>query len=74
MIVAKFLAVTAKANAAWNDGSMTAEMLPVIAKDAGMEEDATAETMAGFVFPSVEDQLSDSLAWRKRCDLHEGCC
>ena len=60
-IVAKFLAVTAKANAAWNDGSMTAEMLPVIAKDAGMEEDATAETMAGFVFPSIEDQLST--AW-----------
>jgi taurine transport system substrate-binding protein len=36
-------------------------MLPVIAKDAGMDEDATAETMAGFVFPSVDDQLSD--AW-----------
>ena len=60
-LVATFLAVTAKANAAWNDGSMIAEMLPVIAKDAGMDEDATAETMAGFVFPSVEDQLSD--AW-----------
>ena len=60
-LVATFLAVTAKANAAWNDGSMTAEMLPVIAKDAGMDEDATAETMAGFVFPSVADQLSD--AW-----------
>ena len=60
-LVAKFLAVTAKANAAWNDGSMTAEMLPIIAKDAGMDEDATAETMAGFVFPSVEDQLSG--AW-----------
>lgn len=60
-LVAKFLAVTAQANAAWNDGSMTAEMLPVIAKDAGMEEDATAETMATFVFPSIEDQLS--AAW-----------
>ncbi len=60
-VVAKFLAVTAKANAAWNDGSMTAMMLPVIANDAGMDEDATAETMATFVFPSVEDQLSQ--AW-----------
>lgn len=60
-VVAKFLAVTAKANAAWNDGSMTAEMLPVIAQDAGMDVDATAETMATFVFPSVEDQLS--AAW-----------
>ena len=59
-VVAKFLAVTAKANAAWNDGSMTAEMLPVIAQDAGMDEDATAETMATFVFPSVEDQLAAS--------------
>ena len=40
---------------------MTAMMLPVIANDAGMDEDATAETMATFVFPSVDDQLSD--AW-----------
>lgn len=60
-LVAKFLAVTAKANAAWNDGSMTEEMLPVIAKDAGMSEDDTASTMSTFVFPSVEDQLSE--AW-----------
>ena len=28
-------------------------MLPHIAKDAGMDEQATAETMATFVFPSV---------------------
>ena len=60
-LVAKFLAVTAQANAAWNDGSGVAEMLPVIAQDAGMDEAATAETMATFVFPSVEDQLSG--AW-----------
>ncbi len=57
-VVAKFLAVTAAANAAWNDGSGVAEMLPVIAQDAGMDEAATAETMATFVFPSVADQLS----------------
>ncbi len=57
-LVAKFLKVTADANAMWNEGSMQAEMLPVIAKDAGMDETATAETMATFVFPSVEDQLS----------------
>ena len=30
-----------------------------IANDAGMDEAATAETMATFVVPSVEDQLSD---------------
>lgn len=60
-MVAKFLDVTAAANAAWNDGSGVAEMLPVIANDAGMDEDATAETMATFVFPDVATQLSD--AW-----------
>ena len=56
-MVAKFLAVTAKANADWNAGSMNDEMLTVIAQDAGMDVDATAETMATFVFPSLEDQL-----------------
>ncbi len=56
-LVAKFLKVTADANAMWNEGSKKAEMIPVIAKDAGMDEKATAETMAAFVFPSVEDQL-----------------
>ncbi len=33
-------------------------MLPHIAKDAGMDEAATADTMATFVFPSVSSQLS----------------
>ncbi|GMG82038.1 taurine ABC transporter substrate-binding protein [Paralimibaculum aggregatum] len=56
-LVAKFLAVTAEANAQWNGGDTS--MLPVIAKDAGMDEDATAATMATFVFPSVEEQLSE---------------
>ena len=60
-MVAKFLEVTAAANASWNDGSGVAEMLPVIANDAGMDEDATAETMATFVFPDVDTQLSE--AW-----------
>jgi taurine transport system substrate-binding protein len=51
--------VTADANAMWNaGGDGAAEMLPVIAKDAGMDEVATAETLAGFTFPSVEEQLS----------------
>ncbi len=58
-LLSKFLAVTAQANAAWNDGSKTAEMLPVIAKDAGMDEAATKATMATFVFPSAKDQLGD---------------
>ncbi len=58
-LVAKFLKVTADANAMWNaGGDGAAAMIPVIAKDAGMDEAATAETMATFNFPSVEDQLS----------------
>ena len=60
-LVAKFLEVTANANTAWNDGSGVAEMLPVIASDAGMDEEATAQTMATFVFPDVDTQLSE--AW-----------
>ena len=57
-LVAAFVKVTADANAMWNDGSKKAEMLPVIAKDAGMDEAATERDMATFVFPSIEDQLS----------------
>ena len=58
-MLTKFLAVTAEANAKWNAGDSKDEMIAVIAKDAGMDEAATAETMATFEFPSVEDQLSD---------------
>ncbi|NDV99802.1 ABC transporter substrate-binding protein [Salipiger sp. PrR002] len=58
-LVASFLKVTAEANAMWADEANHAEMLPVIAKDAGMDEDATAETLATFVFPTAEEQLSD---------------
>ena len=58
-LLAKFLAVTAEMNAIWNaGGDKAAEMIPVIAKDAGMDEAATKETMAGFEFPSVSAQLS----------------
>ncbi len=58
-LLQKFLGVTADANAQWNAGGMDADkMLPVIAKDAGMEEADTADTMATFVFPGVDEQLS----------------
>ncbi|MDD9923849.1 MAG: ABC transporter substrate-binding protein [Boseongicola sp.] len=57
-MVAKFLKVTADANAMWADEANHAKMLPVIAKDAGMDEGATADTMATFTFPSVDDQLA----------------
>lgn len=58
-LLAKFLKVTADANAMWADEANHAEMLPVIAADAGMDEAATAETIATFVFPTVEEQLSE---------------
>lgn len=60
-MVAKFLKVTADANAMWADEANQAKMLPVIAKDAGMDEDATMSTLAGFTFPTLEEQLSG--AW-----------
>lgn len=59
-LLAQFLKVTADANAMWADEANHAKMLPVIAKDAGMDEAATAETLAGFIFPSVDDQLGGS--------------
>ncbi|MCB1313476.1 MAG: ABC transporter substrate-binding protein [Sedimentitalea sp.] len=58
-LVAKFLKVTADANAMWNSGEHTDEMLPVIAKDSGMDEQATRDFMATFTFPSIEEQLSE---------------
>ena len=60
-LVAKFLKITADANAMWADKANHAKMLPAIAKDAGMDEEATASTMATFTFPTVDDQLSG--AW-----------
>lgn len=44
----------------WADEANHAEMLPVIAKDAGMDEAATAETLATFVFPSVAEHLGEN--------------
>lgn len=57
-LVAKFLKVTADANAMWADEAQRATMLPVIAKDSGMDETAAAESLATFTFPTVEEQLS----------------
>lgn len=54
----KFLKVTADMNAKFAGGSMEM-MLPVVAKAAGMDEDATKSTLAGFVFPTVDEQLSE---------------
>ncbi|MBA4783114.1 MAG: ABC transporter substrate-binding protein [Rhizobiales bacterium] len=54
-LLTKFLRVTAEMNERFAKGD--AEMLPVIAKAAGMDEEATKATLAGFYFPSVEEQL-----------------
>lgn len=55
--VAKFLAVTADANTAWN-ASQPDFMLSMIAKDAGMSKADAASSLATFVFPSIDEQLS----------------
>ncbi len=60
-LVAKFLKVTADANAMWADKANHAEMLPLIAKDAGMDETAAMETIATFEFPTIDEQLGS--AW-----------
>ncbi|MGR3714426.1 MAG: taurine ABC transporter substrate-binding protein [Shimia sp.] len=60
-MLAKFLKVTADANAMWADEANHGKMLPVIAKDAGMDEEGTAQTLATFKFPTIDDQLSG--AW-----------
>ena len=57
-LVAKFLKVTADANAAWHGGG-AATMLPVIARDAGMDEAATASFLETVRFPGVEEQLTE---------------
>ncbi|MGZ2259277.1 taurine ABC transporter substrate-binding protein [Roseobacter sp. A03A-229] len=57
-IVAKFLKVTADANAEWNS-SQSDEMLAVIAEQAGMDVEAAKSSISTMKFPSVDDQLSD---------------
>lgn len=59
-LLAKFLKVTADMNAKFAaDGSD--EMLPLIAKAAGMDEEATKKAMTTFTFPTVEEQLNEKL-------------
>ena len=58
-LLSKFLKVTADANAKWNAGDSKDEMLPVIAKDAGMDLADAKATISTFTFPSVDEQLSE---------------
>ncbi|MEH6773414.1 MAG: ABC transporter substrate-binding protein [Cereibacter changlensis] len=57
-LAAKFVKVTADANAMWNEGSKKAEMIEVIAKDAGMDVETATRDIGTFVFPSIDEQLS----------------
>ncbi|MBY5986908.1 ABC transporter substrate-binding protein [Roseovarius atlanticus] len=58
-VVSSFLKVTAEANAMWADEANREKMLPVIAEDAGMSEEDTMATIETFVFPPVDEQLSE---------------
>ena len=56
-LLAKFLKVTANANAQWNAKKDPA-MLKVIAKESGMDEAAAGKALSTMEFPSAADQLS----------------
>lgn len=58
-LLEEFLAVTAEMNAKWNAGEDRAEMLPVIAQDAGMEDAAAGDVIDDFTFIPVDALLSD---------------
>jgi len=58
-LVEAFLKVTDQANTAWTEGAEQGEMLPMIARAAGMDEAAASDTMALFAFPTVEERLSE---------------
>jgi taurine transport system substrate-binding protein len=71
-VLATFLGVTAASNAMWNSGGFTSLMLPHIARDAGMDEDDTADTMSTFVFPSVSNQLGSNWLGGSGADFLKG--
>ncbi len=58
--LAKFLKVTADANAAWA-ANPTDEMMATIAEEAGMDLDAAKAAIATMSFPTIDEQLSE--AW-----------
>jgi taurine transport system substrate-binding protein len=58
-LVEGFLAVTHEMNDRWNAGGADAEaMVPVLARESGMDEAAVRETMAAFDFLSTDEQFS----------------
>lgn len=57
-VMAKFLAVTAEANATWNT-SQPDFMAAMIAKDAGMSVEDAKSSLSTFTFPNITEQLSE---------------
>ncbi|MFD0916045.1 ABC transporter substrate-binding protein [Pseudahrensia aquimaris] len=55
-VVAKFLKVTAEANAEWN-ANKSDEMLAVIAKESGMDLDGAKASIGTMTFPSIDEQM-----------------
>ena len=53
-LVRSFLEVTSDANEAWQ---ATPEQIRKVATDAGMDYTTTQDQMAGFVFPTIEEQV-----------------
>ena len=51
-----FLEVTAESNAAW--AASPVEGIEIIAADGGMDVDTTSSQMAGFVLPTVSEQIA----------------
>ena len=56
-LVAKFLKVVNDQNAAYAAGPDA--FVPVLAKDAGLDEAGAKDLLAGFTLPTVEEKLSD---------------
>ncbi|MBD3664799.1 ABC transporter substrate-binding protein [Sulfitobacter aestuariivivens] len=59
-VVAKFVKVTADANAEWA-ANQSEDMLAVIAEQSGMDVEATRSSITTFEFPTIDEQLSG--AW-----------
>ncbi|WP_179379598.1 taurine ABC transporter substrate-binding protein [Jannaschia marina] len=58
-LVAKFLKVTADANAEWAETQDEA-MLEIIAQESGQELEAARGNISTFAFPTIEEQLSET--------------
>jgi taurine transport system substrate-binding protein len=58
--LAKFLKVTADANAAWA-ADPSDEKMAIIAQESGMDVESARSAISTFSFPTIEDQLSE--AW-----------